>query len=104
MNDGGKVAAAKPLCNEVTYTDRPGALTIAAPGGSGGARAHLEYPCNWLRLRRPLKNLVDATKKEKKMEYAHFAEKLMLHAPMDEEILYPAAILIDEYLKMKLNR
>ncbi|MBI4640618.1 MAG: hemerythrin domain-containing protein [Candidatus Tectomicrobia bacterium] len=51
-----------------------------------------------------LQNLIDVAKQEKKMEYAHFAEKLMLHAQTEEEVLYPAAILIGEYLKLKLNR
>jgi len=37
-----------------------------------------------------LKNLIEAAKKEKKMEYARFADKLMLHAQNEEEVLYPA--------------
>jgi len=32
-----------------------------------------------------------------------FAEKLMLHAQTEEEIFYPAAILVGEYVKSKLN-
>lgn len=51
-----------------------------------------------------LKTLIEVAKEEKQMEYAHFAEKLMLHAQMEEEVLYPTAILIGEYLKLKLNR
>ena len=47
-----------------------------------------------------LKNLVDAAIKEDKLEYVRFAEKLTLHAQTEEEVLYPAAILIGEYLKM----
>jgi hypothetical protein len=50
-----------------------------------------------------LKNLIDAAKKEKKMEYERFAEKLMLHAQNEEEVLYPASILVGEYLKLKLT-
>lgn len=50
-----------------------------------------------------LQNLVDAAKRENQMAYAHFAEKLMLHAQTEEEVLYPTAILIGEYLKLKLN-
>ncbi len=50
-----------------------------------------------------LKNLIDVAKKENKMEYATFAEKLMLHAQNEEEVLYPAAILVGEYLKEKLK-
>ncbi len=51
-----------------------------------------------------LKRLTDAAKKGKKMQYARFAEKLMLHARTEEEVLYPASILIGEYLKLKLGR
>lgn len=48
-----------------------------------------------------LKPLIDASKKEKKMEYMHFADKLILHAQNEEEVLYPASILVGEYLKLK---
>jgi len=52
---------------------------------------------------RALKVLADAAKKEKKMEYQQFADKLIQHAQNEEEILYPTAILIGEYLKLKLK-
>ncbi|HQM81047.1 MAG TPA: hemerythrin domain-containing protein [Syntrophorhabdaceae bacterium] len=51
-----------------------------------------------------LKKLAAIAKKEKKMEYARFAEKLMLHAKTEEEVLYPASILVGEYLKLKLKK
>ena len=51
-----------------------------------------------------LKKLVAVAKKEKRNDIVHFAEKLMLHAKTEEEVLYPAAILIGEYLKEKFNR
>lgn len=51
-----------------------------------------------------LRNLIDVAKKEGKMEYASFAEKLILHAQTEEDVLYPAAILIGEYLKLKLKK
>ena len=50
-----------------------------------------------------LKNLADVAEKEKKIEYAHFAEKLILHAQTEEKVLYPTAILIGEYLKLRLS-
>jgi hemerythrin-like domain-containing protein len=50
-----------------------------------------------------LENLAEAAKKEKRPEYTRFAEKMMLHARTEEEVLYPASILIGEYLKQKLN-
>jgi hypothetical protein len=51
-----------------------------------------------------LKKLISAAKKEKKPEHGRFAEKLMLHARTEEEVLYPAAILAGEYLKLKLGQ
>ena len=48
-----------------------------------------------------LHKLMDAAKSEKRDEYVHLAERLMLHAQTEEEVLYPAAILIGEYLKLK---
>jgi len=50
-----------------------------------------------------LEKLIAAAKKEKLPEHARFAEKLMLHAQTEEEVLYPAAILVGEYLKVKLE-
>jgi hypothetical protein len=35
-------------------------------------------------------------------DHARFAEKLALHAKTEEDVLYPAAILVGEYLKLKL--
>lgn len=48
--------------------------------------------------------LADVAVEENKREHAHFAKKLILHAQTEEEILYPAAILIGEYLKSKLKK
>jgi hypothetical protein len=45
--------------------------------------------------------LTDTAKQEGKDEVVRFAEKLMLHARMEEEVFYPASILIGEYLKLK---
>lgn len=36
-------------------------------------------------------------------EQARFAEALRLHAEAEEEVFYPAAILVGEYLKLKLR-
>jgi len=51
-----------------------------------------------------LNTLAEIAKKENREEYVLFAKKLILHARTEEEVLYPAAILIGEYLKPKLNR
>jgi hypothetical protein len=50
-----------------------------------------------------LQHLAEVAKQEEKLEYARFAEKLMLHAQTEEEVLYPTAILIGEYVKLRLN-
>jgi hypothetical protein len=51
-----------------------------------------------------LKRLIVAAKAENKLEHAHFAERLILHAQTEEEVLYPASILIGEYLKLRLKQ
>ncbi|MBI4290115.1 MAG: hemerythrin domain-containing protein [Betaproteobacteria bacterium] len=51
-----------------------------------------------------LRTLSDAAKRENKPEYAEFADKLILHAETEEEVSYPTAILIGDYLKLKLNK
>jgi hypothetical protein len=51
-----------------------------------------------------LQNLLRAATAEKHAGYARFAQKLILHAQMEEEVLYPASILVAEYLKWKLGR
>jgi len=50
-----------------------------------------------------LQVLAEAARRENKPEYVAFAEKLILHAQTEEEVMYPAALLIGEYLKLKLN-
>ncbi len=49
-----------------------------------------------------LKKLIAAAKREKLPEHARFGEKLMLHAQTEEEVLYPAAIVIGEFLRLRL--
>ena len=49
-----------------------------------------------------LAKLVDAAKVENKPHIVHFAEKLMLHAQTEEQVLYPAAILVGEVVRAKL--
>lgn len=51
-----------------------------------------------------LNQLIEAAKKEKKDEVTHFARKLMLHAQTEEQVSYPTAILIGEYLKLKFGK
>lgn len=51
-----------------------------------------------------LEGLTDAARKARKYAYVRFAEKLALHATMEEEVLYPAAILVGEYVKLMSGR
>ena len=48
-----------------------------------------------------LRKLVVAAKREKKPEWARFAAKLILHAQTEEQVLYPAAILVGERVKAR---
>ena len=50
-----------------------------------------------------LEKLSAAAKEAGKMEYAKFAEALMLHAQTEEEVSYPTSILIGEYVREKLR-
>lgn len=51
-------------------------------------------------IKAALKNLASASRAEDKPEVARFAEKLRAHAQTEEEIMYPAAILVGKYLKL----
>jgi hypothetical protein len=50
-----------------------------------------------------LGDLVTAAKAENKPKHAAFAEKLMLHAQTEEEVLYPTALLVGRYVKLSLG-
>lgn len=50
-----------------------------------------------------LDHLVKTATAAGKMETARFAEKLKLRTQTEEEVLYPTAILIGEYLKLELG-
>ncbi len=46
-----------------------------------------------------LDKMKSAALTENKQEFANLAEKLILHAKNEEDVLYPAAILVGKYLK-----
>jgi hypothetical protein len=50
-----------------------------------------------------LDNLSAAAKRAGKMEYVDFSKALMRHAQTEEEVAYPAAILVGEYVREKLR-
>ncbi len=51
-----------------------------------------------------LHKLREAATEEKRQEYVELAERLLLHARTEEEVLYPAAILAGEYLRLRTGR
>lgn len=51
-----------------------------------------------------LGELVAAAKAEDKPEYVDFAEKLILHARTEEQVLYPAALVVGRYAKLLLDK
>ena len=51
-----------------------------------------------------LNTLKEAARAENKMQAISFAEKLSAHAQNEEQVMYPAAILVGEYLKLKLKQ
>lgn len=51
-----------------------------------------------------LDNLINVAKEENKLDFVKFAEKLKLHAKTEEEVTYPTALLIGEYLKLNLYK
>ena len=51
-----------------------------------------------------LENLIEAAAAENKPEQVHLAQKPVLHAHTEEQVSYPAAILIGRYLKLKLGK
>lgn len=51
-----------------------------------------------------LEELTRAAEAERHAEVVRFARKLTLHAQHEEEVLYPAALLVGEYLTLRLSR
>ncbi len=49
-----------------------------------------------------LKALVEAAGAENRPEVVHFAQQLMLHAQTEEQVAYPAALLVGRYVKLML--
>jgi Hemerythrin HHE cation binding domain len=51
-----------------------------------------------------LGDLAEAGKAEKRSDAARFAEKLRVHAETEEQVLYPAAILVGEFVRTRLGK
>jgi len=50
-----------------------------------------------------VQQLATAAESENDEKYIRFAAELLVHAQMEEEVLYPAAVLVGEYVKAKLH-
>jgi hypothetical protein len=51
-----------------------------------------------------LRELMKAAQEEGQTGYARFAQKMILHAQTEEEILYPASILVGEILRTRFAK
>ena len=49
-----------------------------------------------------LDGLIAAARAENKPEHAHFAEALKLHAQNEEQVLYPATLILGDYLRQRV--
>lgn len=49
-----------------------------------------------------LRELAAAAREESKPDQARFAEELIVHAQNEEQVLYPATLVIGDYLKLRL--
>jgi hypothetical protein len=56
------------------------------------------------RIVEALGRLTDAAVREGNRQVARFAEKLKLHAQTEEQVLYPAVIVLGDYVRLKLNK
>jgi hypothetical protein len=50
------------------------------------------------------KRIADVARRERKPQFLDLADRLWLHAQISEEVLYPAAILLGEYLNITQQR
>ncbi|AFD00877.1 Hemerythrin HHE cation binding domain protein [Methanocella conradii HZ254] len=53
-------------------------------------------------MRKALEEMNEAAMREQKPDYAALAKKLMHHIMLEEHVLYPAAILVGEHIKLAL--
>ena len=55
-------------------------------------------------IAKALEDLYETATGDARPELARFAKKLLLHAQMEEQIYYPAALVIGEYLKLRTGK
>ena len=64
---------------------------------------HSEFEHEHKAIQIGLERLVAAAKAENKFNIVVFADRLIDHTKVEEEIIYPASVLIGEYLRLKLG-
>ena len=91
-------------------------LPALAAGRLEGAMSNFLPQADWVKrnlpeliaehhaIRAAVEQLMGAARAQNRFDYIEFAETLMNHVRTEEEILYPAVILIGEYLKLRLGR
>lgn len=87
-----------PLSDEKVNTEFTGVIGLAdrLKGElTGLLRQHEE-------MRKALQRMNDEAMREQKYEYASLAKRLMQHMLMEEQVFYPAAIVVGEYVKLYL--
>jgi hypothetical protein len=50
-----------------------------------------------------LERLVDEARRAKRTDVVEFAQKLMLHAQTEEQVMYPAALLVGRFVSQRLG-
>lgn len=55
-------------------------------------------------IAKALEKLYDTATEDERPELARFAKKLLLHAQMEEQVYYPASLVIGEYLKTRIAK
>jgi len=84
----------------VTAEERVESIKMAEKLRTGLPKSHGEHR----ELVAGLKKLAEAAKEEGKTDYVRFAERLTLHIQEEEEVLYPAVLLIGEYVKGSVGK
>jgi hypothetical protein len=72
---------------------------------SGADRLKSELPemlAEHVEIRKSLERLGQAATEDGRPRVASFAAKLLRHARLEEEVLYPAAVVLGEYLRFRL--
>jgi hypothetical protein len=91
-----------------------GLLARLARGDINPGMAQVLPHCDWMRnnlaalvaehraIAAAAEELAQVAREARRADYAEFAQRLLDHARMEEEVIYPAAVLVGEYLRLRL--